>query len=80
MRWEVSEMYDAVIDLRDPGPEDRMTFQVWGADDPDNCVVVVAQEEYEMFARVSRRGVLDLLDDLSSNSFALPDNWVVVSI
>lgn len=71
-----------IIDLRDgltganPCDEvDPLTFQRWGANDPANSVLVVAREVYGSFANRSQRDVLELLQDLSRDSFALPENW-----
>jgi len=62
-----------------------MTFQRWGSrprrnDDPDDSFVVVALEEYEDFASASPRDALDLLQEMSVNSFALPKSWETISV
>jgi hypothetical protein len=85
MRWEVEPIYELgqlepVAHIRTPVPDDTMTFQVWGADDPDTSLVVVALEEYEDFANRSPRDVLTLLAEMSKDSYALPRWWEAVSV
>lgn len=85
MRWEVEPIYELgqlgpVAYARTLVPDDTMTFQAWGIDDPDNCLVVVALAEFEDFANHSPRDVLALLADMSRDSFALPVNWEAVSV
>ena len=87
MKWEVTPIYEMgsltpVHYIRQPIPEeeDIMTFQIWGVDDPDSCFIVVALEQYEDFATASPRDALDLLQEMSANSFALPTSWEAVPV
>jgi hypothetical protein len=85
MRWEVERLYamDSLQPtfLRRPVyDDDTMTFQRWGASDPDNSIVVVALEQYEDFAHKSPRDLVTLLAETSKDSFALPKAWEPVSV